>query len=390
MNVHLITDPGELKRTDELFAIAFEQKMEEPQDTPEDKALHWAAFSRQGDMMSTFAVTPFAVHFDGGSCQMGGVGGVATLPQYRRQGGIRECFRAALPELYRRGFAFAYLYPFSPAYYRKFGFECGVRKLAVTLRLSLLKARSVEGVCHLAEPGRPMAAERRSLDEAWERRFNMAVCHTAAEEVKDPARSQEFCYVYQAADGKPKAYTVFRMAEEADGRNLRCRKLVFVDREGYDGLMGLFQSLAADHSYVKFSVPSQEALLYAAPEWSLGAASWSVEPAGMVRVIHGEQVLRQARYIGSGSAVIGLEDPWIQENNGSFRVCFREGRAVEVTRTEDAPDVELTIPAFSALITGACAFDGAVQWMQGVRVQNPNAPLERIFYQKPMWIGDYF
>ncbi len=390
MNVHLVTDPEERKRTDELFAIAFEQKMEPAEEPREDPGLHWAAFSQSGDMMSTFTVTPFQMNFDGSRCLMGGVGGVATLPQYRRQGGIRECFRAALPELYRRGYVFSYLYPFSTAYYRKFGFECGVRKLAATVRLSLLKPRPVSGTCLLAEPERPLAAERRSLDQAWEQEFNMAVCHEAAEEVKSPAQSQEFCYVYLAVDGTPKGYTVFHLAEEPDGRNLRCRKLVFLDREGYDGLMGLFQSLGSDHRYVKFSVPSRDALLYAAPEWSLGAASWRVEPAGMVRVINAKQVLEKARYLGSGSAVLALEDSWIPENNGSYLVRFRDNRAVEVASVFDPPDVVLTIPAFSALISGVSNFAGVAQWMPGIQVRNPDAPLDKIFYRKPMWIGDYF
>lgn len=390
MNIRLVTDPKELKRTGELFAIAFEQKMEPAEEPGEDKDLHWAAFSPSGDMMSTFTVTPFQMNFDGSPCLMGGVGGVATLPQYRRQGGIRECFRAALPELYRRGYVFSYLYPFSTAYYRKFGFECGVRKQAVTVRLDLLKPRPVDGVCLLAEPARPLAAERRSLDRAWECRYNMAVCHEAAEEVKAPALSQEFCYVYLAADGTPKGYTVFRLAEEPDGRNLRCRKLVFLDREGYDALMGLFQSLGGDHRYVKFSVPCQEELLYAAPEWSLGAVGWRVEPAGMVRVVNVEQVLKNARYLGSGSAVLAVEDPWITENNGSFHVRFLDGKAVEVARASERADAVLTVPAFSALISGVSDFAGAAQWMSGIQVLNPDAPMDRIFYRKPMWIGDYF
>jgi len=390
MNVRLITDPKDLARADSLFAIAFEQKMEPGEAPREDKSLHWAAFSPSGDMMSTFTVTPFSVNFDGRRCQMGGVGGVATLPQYRRQGGIRECFRAALSELYRQGYGFSYLYPFSTAYYRKFGYECGVRKLAASVLLSQLKPRPAGGTCLLAEPERPLASERRSLDEAWERRFNMAVCHEGVEKVPDPAQSQEFCYVYLAADGTPKGYTVFHLAVEPDGRNLRCRKLVFLDREGYDGLMGLFQSLSADHRYVKFSLPSQDALLYAAPEWSLGAVSWSVEPAGMVRVVNAELALKNARYLGSGTGVLALEDPWIPENNGSFCLRFQDGRALEVAKTSARPDAVLSISAFSALISGVSGFAEAAQWLPDINVQNPDAPLDRIFYKKPMWIGDYF
>ena len=79
-------------------------------------------------MMSTFTVSDFTVQFDGSPCQLGGIGGVATLPQYRRRGGIRACFREALPDMYGSGYDFSYLYPFSTAYYRKFGYENCVQK----------------------------------------------------------------------------------------------------------------------------------------------------------------------------------------------------------------------------------------------------------------------
>ena len=123
MIVRKITKAEEA-RADELFAIAFEQALDRTKTpAPEEsgRAVQWAAFGPDGQMMSTLCVTGFTVNFDGGSYRMGGVGGVATLPQYRRQGGIRACFQAALPDLYQEGFCFSYLYPFSTAYYRRSG-----------------------------------------------------------------------------------------------------------------------------------------------------------------------------------------------------------------------------------------------------------------------------
>ena len=93
-------------RVNELFAIAFEQPMEKGPATEEERGLcHWAAFEENaGEMMSTLTVTDFSVGFDGHLCKMGGIGGVATLPQYRRRRGIRGCFQAALPDMYGAGF----------------------------------------------------------------------------------------------------------------------------------------------------------------------------------------------------------------------------------------------------------------------------------------------
>ena len=80
----------EARRVNELFAICFEMPYTNcPADPEKDDATHWAAFDEDGEMMSTFTVSDFTVQFDGSPCKMGGIGGVATLPQYRRRGGIR-------------------------------------------------------------------------------------------------------------------------------------------------------------------------------------------------------------------------------------------------------------------------------------------------------------
>lgn len=384
----------ELTRADELFAIAFEQPMERRPREPEDgRSRQWAAFDG-AEMMSTLTVTDFSVRFDGHTCKMGGVGGVATLPQYRRRGGIRGCFQAMLPDLYANGHDFSYLYPFSTGYYRKFGYECCVQKYRVSVHLGLLTPPETGGTLRLAEPGSPLTGSIRAVDAAWEDRYNMMVQHREEDykwtEKVDPAVKQEFTYVYFSAEGTPKAYTTFTKADQSDGRNLVCSRFFFVDREGFAGLMGLFKSLSSDHTLVKFMLPASAAMQYLMPEWSMGAASWSVQPAGMVRVVNAESVLKKARYVGDGSVVLQIADPQIEENNRSFAVRFSENRAVSVEETREAPDAVLSIPAFSALISGVCDLPDAAEWMNGLEVRRQADVLSRVFYRKPLMIADYF
>lgn len=386
----------ESQRVNELFAIAFETPLTNcPADPGNERIHHWAAFTDDGkEMMSNLTISDFQIQFDGHCCKMGGIGGVATLPQYRRMGGIRGCFEMALPDMYDKGYDFSYLYPFSTAYYRKFGYECCVQKYSVTLQLDLLKPLPVSGTFRLAEKHRPMTDAIRSIDTKLEKTYNMMVQHGESDyqwaENTDPAPKQEFTYVYFTAENIPIAYTTFRMQMQSDGRNLVCSRFRFTDKEGYNGLLHLFKSLASDHRYVKFAIPAIPAMQYLMPEWSLGAASWSVLPAGMVRVIHVENVLKKARYIGSGTITLWIRDEQIPENNGPFTVTFQDGQAVSVTREERKADATLTIPAFSALICGVSDFSDAALWMNGLEVHNPSAPFGQVFYRKNMMIADYF
>lgn len=395
MLVRKIT-PQENQRVNEVFAIAFELPIEMgPANADNQPIHHWAAFEDNGsEMMSALSISDFQVYFDGHSCKMGGIGGVSTLPQYRRKGGIRGCFEKALPSMYAEGYDFSYLYPFSTGYYRKFGYESCVQKYALTIHLGLLNPPAVQGQFLLVESKKSMADDIRSIDQVWENQYNMMVQHDAdyygwCAKV-DPAIKQEFTYVYFDASGTPKAYTTFHKADEANGRNLICTRFCFIDKDGFSGLMNLFKCFSSDHMYAKFSLPTTTAMQYLMPEWSMGAAQWSIQPAGMVRIIRVKDVLGKATYRGSGNLVLQIRDPQIPENNATFSITFSDGCADSVTETNAEPDAVLNISTFSALICGITDFEDAAQWMNGLDIVHPQVCFDRIFYRKKLLITEPF
>ena len=389
-------NPEEYRRINELFAICFEFPYSNcPIDPEHDTDDHWAAYTDDGEMMSNFCVPHYVVNFDGNPCRMAGIGGVATLPQYRRQGGIRACFQAALPDMYEKGFDFSYLFPFSTAYYRKFGYECCVQKYQWMADLSQLKPAGTGGTFRLAEKDRPMTEAIRAVDAVWESKYNMMVMHKPEDydwtEKFDPAVKQEFTYVFFNREGTPKSYCTFKPQAASEGRILVCSRFCFADKEGFQGLLELFKSLSADHRYAQFHTPAQPSLQYLMPEWSLGAVRFQLAASsGMVRVVNVKSVLEKAKYLGSGRAVLAVTDPQIPQNNGTFAVTFADGRAVSVERTEEEADASFTIPAFSALIAGVCDFEGARETFSGITIHRDNPALSQIFFPKPLMIVDYF
>ncbi len=395
------TTPEENYRIDELFGIAFEQPIParevwQPVDREKCRDCHWAAFTDDTrEMMSSILITEFGFHFDGSQCRMGGVGGVSSLPEYRRQGGVRGCFEKALPDMYEKGFDFSYLYPFSTCFYRKFGYENAVQKYQVSVKLCHLTPEPTSGTLRLAEAAHPLTEAFRVIDQVWEKRYNMMVTHTdrdyAWTEKLSPAVQQSFSYVYFSETGKPKAYVTFTKADQPDGRNLVAQRFCFIDREGFSGLLRLFRSLAADHDYAKFQIPAEPAMLYHLPEWAMrGDVQWSLVPAGMVRVVNAAAVLKKAAYIGSGSLRLQLRDAQISQNNGCFSITYADGKAISVERSQDKPDIVMDISTFSALISGVSDFESASQWIRGMEIRNPYARFRQVFYRKPMMITDFF
>lgn len=379
-----------------LFAIAFESPFDPNDLTPfAQEPVIWAAFDEEsGEMTSTVYVTDYQVQFDSGRYKMGGFGGVASLPQYRRAGGIRACFQSALPAMYREGYVFSYLYPFSTAYYRKFGYESCVQRYLTVLDLRQLRQAAFSGSFQLARGGDALLPAVRQLDEVWEAQYNMMVQHTAADYrwllEADPAGKQEFVYAAFSEAGEPLGYAAFKKQDEPDGRNLICSRFRFSGKDGFAALLHLFSRFASDHRFVKFRLPCSTAMQYLLSEWSLGAVRWELQGAGMVRVVNAEAALRAARYRGSGSVTLRLHDAQIAENSACFAVRFEDGRAVSVARTDAQPDAALEISTFSALLCGVCDFAEARQYFSGLEVLHDAAPLEQIFFRKPLYIEDYF
>lgn len=395
MKVVKAVSAEEKSRIAELFFGSFEFAMDrsKPFEKPEG-TVHFAALDEDGEMMSSLAVMPFDVRFDNAVEKLGGIGDVCTLPQYRRRGGVRACFEAFLPDLYARGFGFSYLYPFSTVFYRQFGYESCSRSLNVTLDLRLLRKSSVPGSFRLSEPRRPLDGDVKEIDRVWQEKYNLTVQHDAlfydTLRKADPFALQEYCYVYYSAEGRPLAYAVYHPEGKDHERDLCCSRFVFADAEGFAGLISLFGSVASHHRYALFSIPAEESMQYLLPEWSLGAVSWELKSAGMVRVVNVEKILREARYCGSGRVVLRIKDPVIAENDRCFAVAFSDGKADAVTVTDEAPDVILDIGAFSVLICGTAPFSEVALWLRGVQLCRKDAPLDSVFFRKPLYIADHF
>ncbi len=400
--------PEELKRVKELCAIAFEYSddlskpaeeiVRRAQTQPESRAdIHWqhtwAAFDDDGEMMCSLATPLYPFCFDGHQAPGAGIGGVVTLPPYRRRGGIRACFEKALPDLYAEGIVFSYLYPFSTAYYRKFGYELCCEQSRYRLLLQMLPYTPTSGTLRLVEPGKTCLEDVKAVYRHWQETYNMMVAAGDFEfrwlQQAYPAKDQAFTYVYKSKDGTPKAYTTFRKVDEPSGRNLTCDRFFFTDPEGFWGLMNLFVSLAADHRYVTFLLPDALRIEPLLPEWGMGAGTRETVYWGMVRVVNVEAALGMAKTRGDGCLVLDIRDAQIPQNTGRFAVECKNGAVAGVTRTAQEPDISLAISDFSRLLAGALGTE-ELPLLPNVTLHSAPEKLAKLFFRKPLYITEYF
>ncbi|HZG76641.1 MAG TPA: GNAT family N-acetyltransferase, partial [Paenibacillus sp.] len=119
-------EPHELDESLTLSEFAFQYRV-----PPEEREARlasmkprqqWGAFV-DGTLAAKYTLLDFETWIHGVKFAMGGLAGVATWPDYRRQGLVAKLLAHSLETMRARGQTVSFLHPFSFPFYRKFGWE---------------------------------------------------------------------------------------------------------------------------------------------------------------------------------------------------------------------------------------------------------------------------
>ncbi|SDI65519.1 GNAT family N-acetyltransferase [Natribacillus halophilus] len=108
----------------DAFAFQFEPTEEQSREFRERMIPDniWVAVD-DGQILSKVDILPTRMWVYGASMAAGGVSGVATWPEGRRGGNVRQLLKQSLRDMKSRGHVLSLLDPFAVSYYRKFGWE---------------------------------------------------------------------------------------------------------------------------------------------------------------------------------------------------------------------------------------------------------------------------
>lgn len=97
----------------------------------------------ENDELAAQVVTyPLAVTLFGERYKMGGIAYVATYPEHRRGGLIRQLMTKSIKMMKEKGQLISYLHPFDVRFYRKFGYELGFHSTQLHLELNQFTRKS--------------------------------------------------------------------------------------------------------------------------------------------------------------------------------------------------------------------------------------------------------
>ena len=392
------------------------KKLKNPAQDDGERENIWGGFDETGKLCSRLVLCDYDVRFDFHVAKLCGVAGVATLPEHRNGGYVREMFKQILPEMKERGYIFSYLYPFSYAFYRKFGYELCYSPNAVTIPTSFFNDFPFPDNVSMYEPegtggndgsspGANGAVSNLTADKTCSVSDFMSVYDTFAagknlsvvrdrsawEDIinKDPYTTCRYAYLHRDESGAPDSYLLFNADSFAyDKKNtFRVTETAWSTPVGMRAIFGFIKTYAPQFVELKWESPSGFDVRVYFPE----CADIKIErPAcGMNRIVNVPAALSMLKTPDKpGGAAIKITDEMIPSNSGTYKIEWDNG-TVSTGLTDKTSDFETDIQTLTQLVTGFINFDAA-SLKNGVIVNGNVENLRALFPCKDMYLWEKF
>ncbi len=386
-------NPEEFLAMHNNMNIAFRfDRTEMPVDHNEEYLNTYAAFEEDGTLTSSVIANRYRCTYWGQTVGMCGVGGVATLPEYRREGHMRQLISYVLRAAYERGDVLSSLFPFSHPFYRKFGFECCGPIQQVQVGLHAFQKMPWLGRVRQYQPGED-SGEIRQIYAAFQKAHNF-LCdrndgywqHLLN---KDPYVTHQHTYLWYDEQDRPQAYCVLKHEED---KNYTVLDWAYTGPAALRGLFGFMRVLEPSGENVRFKLPMDADLFSLIPEPY--DVSIQYKNCGMLRVINAAEALRLYPWAeGLGSLTVRVTDEAIPQNNHVFRVEKAAGGITVNVADEAVPDLDCSIQALSRLLTGAATLPALLENREDIKLNvrpEMRAALLNAFPTNPMFLIENF
>ncbi|HIU46546.1 MAG TPA: GNAT family N-acetyltransferase [Candidatus Fimadaptatus faecigallinarum] len=367
----------------------------------------WGMIDEQtGRLMGRMLLSDYQTRVGGRWLKLVGISSVATLPEYRRMGVMREAFRGVLPRMYRRGAALSGLYPFSHAFYRKFGYEAFGGQNDVSVGLEQLRAFPRPDAVRMIDSDADMLAARaiyerfaqtrdlamrRELDYQWKREVMSG----------DPYKDLTYKYLMlrKTASGElePCAYISFKPENRSPNTRIAsAREAAYLDGDAFRRLLGFMSTFYPHYERLNMALPG---------DVRLGAICQdcydvedSIKHGYMLRAINAKlllecqpvsPIMRLAAQAGPLSMSIALADEFIPQNTGRYELTLTPDGLECVQGRYASADIEADIPSFTQLVTGSLSL-GQAGYRAGLRINVVSPLAQALFAGRDQYIGDHY
>ncbi|MDB4868386.1 MAG: family N-acetyltransferase [Cohnella sp.] len=345
-------------RFDERIALseyAFQYEMS-PAQKDEARAVFrpewtYGLFGEDDRLLSALTILPFEVWVQGRKFAAGGIGGVASWPDTRRQGGVTRLLRHSLQTMRNNGQSFSTLHPFSFAFYRKYGYEMMPERKQYTIDSRWFPPRrEVNGSVRLVEKKRELFAP---MYEKFASQYNGPL-------VRDPEWWERKVFskpgkaaVYYDREGQAEGYLLYQVAD----RIIKVHEWVALTGEASAGIWNFVGNHDSMADQLTVTMPEDDPLPFLLPEPRL---KQEVNAYFMSRIVDVEAFIGQYPFSPSDRADelrLRIEDAHAPWNEGDFILRIEAGGEACLERVpsgsvDDSGGLALNIATLTALLAG--------------------------------------
>ena len=354
----------------------------------------YGAVDENGRVLAGLEIIPYTMWFDGQKVPMYGIGGVASLPESRRQGNVRKVFEKAMAAIYEQGGVFSHLYPFSHDYYRKFGYEqVGAAKKYVLMLEPARKLKNDGSAHEYIAKNDENNDIRNKLTEVYETfaaRHNMMLSRSKDrwdEVFKISLMGLDRLYYWKDAGDNIKAWAKFR-------KNNEIIDIYDYAWSDYEAMLGILQFIGMfDGAAEKLSVKSSPEFIAELFWNNLYDIHTENNWMGMNRVVNVKRALELIKKPRQeGKFVLKVIDDFAEWNNNTYAVEYggKECEVSEIPHDKGTEaDLEISERALVQMILGVYELDQIVL-RNDVQVNGNMQTLRKVFYKKNMLLMDHF
>ena len=354
-----------------------------------------AGFDNKNNLVAGLRNIPYNMYFDGHLVKMGGIAGVVTAPEARSGGAMSKIMAESMRIMKERGQIFSILYPFSYAYYRKFGYETAYRlntaeifteefckypfpKDSVRLWKKGDGAADIKAVYNVFKKGRNYILDRD--EEKWQQLTK-----------HDPYTTTRYIYIHYDSHNNPDAYLMIHPSKKSPDQDIyMCiDELAWTTKSGLFAMFGFIGRLRPQCDKILWDDVPMELDLYSLfPEaYNISISSKS---SAMTRIVDLPKVLAKlpSPDLAKGKVVIEVTDKFMPCNTGNYTLSW-ENSALSVKKTGLNPDMSTTIEAMAQMVTGYLNPEEA-GYRRDTAIYNQHEALMALFPKKNLCLWERF
>ena len=331
-----------------LSEYAFQYKVEEErmqQQLTRMKESHEVYGIMEGnDLAAKLHLIPFHIYIGKEKFKMGGVAGVATYPEYRRSGYVKELLQHSLQTMKKDGYTVSMLHPFAVTFYRKYGWELCANLLVCHLTKSdLVMKKQVNGtVKRFNKENHPEEVEK--LYETFAERFSGMLVRNEKWWLQAVYEDLTLA-IYYDENKTAAGYMLYKI----ENYKMTVDEFVPLHNEARNGLWNFICQHDSMIKELEMTVSENEQLLYTLQE---PRVKTEIKPYFMGRIVDVEQFLKQYELNWNNvqqEVILHITDSFAPWNNVSVRLANYEIAIIEEPMDKG---INLDINALSTILLG--------------------------------------